>query len=92
VSLALPRRQLRATARAPLAFRSAFRRDSAMKAAPVIAVLVYAWATSAFVSSSVDGYGLTASMRVISVLPFVAPICAACAAWEVGRLRRGGGL
>jgi len=61
-----------------------------MKAAPVIGMLVYAWATSAFVASSVDGYGLTASMRVISALPFVAPICAACSAWEVGRLRRGG--
>ena len=90
MSVALARRRLGATARASQAVRSAFRRDAAMKAAPVIAVLVYAWATSAFVASSVDGYGLTASMRVISALPFVAPICAACAAWEVGRLRRGG--
>ncbi len=60
-----------------------------VKVTPIVVVLAYAWATSATISQGIDGYGLTASMRAISVLPFVAPICAACAAWEVGRLRRG---
>ena len=71
------------------AARSAARRNAVLKVAPVIAVLVYVWATSSMISEGLDGYGLTTSMKAISVLPFIAPICAACAAWEVARLRRG---
>lgn len=71
------------------AIRSALRRNAVLKIAPVIVVLVYVWATSSTISAGLDGYGLTTSMKAISALPFIAPICAACAAWEVGRLCRG---
>ncbi|HSY16487.1 MAG TPA: hypothetical protein VK816_10890 [Jatrophihabitantaceae bacterium] len=61
-----------------------------MKALPVVLALVYLYLESDGVTGDLDGYWPSGTLRAVSALLVIAPVCAACAAWEVGRLRRGG--
>ncbi|KPM51118.1 hypothetical protein ACG83_37510 [Frankia sp. R43] len=69
------------------------RSHAALKAPFFIVPMVLLYETSAFVTMQLgDGYWVTGSAKASYALPFVAPVCAAAAAWEAGRLRRSGAL
>ena len=53
-------------------------------------LLAYLHVSSAAISGDLDRYWQTGSLRAVSAILILAPAGAACAAWEVGRLRQGG--
>ncbi len=71
-------------------FRFPPRAGSAVLAAPPLLGVVLLYVFSAEVSGNLDGYWASATAKAASTLMFIAPVTAACAAWEAGRLRRAG--
>ncbi|MBQ0827818.1 DUF7224 domain-containing protein [Streptomyces tagetis] len=68
-------------------FRFHPRAHSAVLAAPPLLGIVLLYVFSAEVSGNLDGYWTSATAKAASTLMFIAPVTAACAAWEAGRLR-----
>ncbi|MFE4057824.1 hypothetical protein ACFXP3_16265 [Streptomyces sp. NPDC059096] len=71
-------------------FRLHPRASSAVLAAPVLLCIVALYVSSDYVAGDLDGYWTAATAKAASALNFIAPVTAACAAWEAGRLRRAG--
>ncbi|KMS71425.1 hypothetical protein ACM01_27095 [Streptomyces viridochromogenes] len=69
-------------------FRLHPRANAAVPAAPVLLCIVVLYVTSDYVAGDLDGYWTAATAKAVSALIFIAPVTAACAAWEAGRLRR----
>ncbi|MBC9729973.1 hypothetical protein [Streptomyces sp. TRM68367] len=69
-------------------FRFHPRANSAVLAAPLLLLIVVIYVFSDDVSRDLDGYWTAATAKAASALMFIAPVTAACAAWEVGRIRR----
>ncbi|MFI9627418.1 hypothetical protein [Streptomyces sp. NPDC052042] len=69
-------------------FRLHPRANAAVIAAPILLAVVGMYAASEEVSAHLDGYWESASAQTASAVKFIAPVTAACAAWEAGRLRR----
>ncbi|MFJ3820731.1 DUF7224 domain-containing protein [Streptomyces nodosus] len=64
------------------------RANSAVLAAPLLLCIVVLHVSSDYISGDLDGYWPAATAGAATALNFVAPVTAACAAWEAGRLRR----
>jgi hypothetical protein len=71
-------------------FRLHPRANAAVPAAPVLLCIVALYVSSDYVAGDLDGYWTAATAKAASALIFIAPVTAACAAWEAGRLRRAG--
>ncbi|MEV7427740.1 hypothetical protein [Streptomyces sp. NPDC091212] len=69
-------------------FRLHPRANAAFLAGPILLAIVGLYAASEDVSAYLDGYWESASAQTASAVKFIAPVTAACAAWEAGRLRR----
>ncbi|MFE6623120.1 hypothetical protein [Streptomyces sp. NPDC057740] len=69
-------------------FRLHPRANAAVPAAPVLLCIVAIYVTSNYVAGDLDGYWTAATAKAVSAMIFIAPVTAACAAWEAGRLRR----
>ncbi|WP_330288821.1 DUF7224 domain-containing protein [Streptomyces sp. NBC_00576] len=69
-------------------FRLHPRANSAVLAAPLLLVIVALYVSSDYVAGDLDGYWTAATAKAVSALIFIAPVTAACAAWEAGRIRR----
>ena len=69
-------------------FRLHPRAGSAVITAPLLLVIVALYVSSDYVAGDLDGYWTAAIAKAASALIFIAPVTAACAAWEAGRLRR----
>lgn len=69
------------------------RSHAALKTPFFIVPMVLLYETSSFVTMQLgDKYWAAGSAKAAYALPFVAPVCAAAAAWEVGRLRKSAAL
>lgn len=68
-------------------FRFHPRANAAVLAAPLLLCVVLLYVFSNDVSADLDGYWTAATAKAASALMFIAPVTAACAAWEAGRLR-----
>ncbi|SDO37961.1 hypothetical protein SAMN04487981_110172 [Streptomyces sp. cf386] len=71
-------------------FRLHPRANAAVPAAPALLLIVALYVSSDYVAGDLDGYWTAATAKAASALIFIAPVTAACAAWEAGRLRRAG--
>ncbi|MFE4416285.1 hypothetical protein [Streptomyces sp. NPDC056821] len=69
-------------------FRFHPRSNAAVLAAPLLLFIVVLYVSSDYVSGDLDGYWTAATAKAASALIFIAPVTAACAAWEASRLRR----
>ncbi len=69
-------------------FRLRPRANSAVLAAPLLLCVVALYVSSDYVAGDLDGYWTAATAKAASALIFIAPVTAACAAWEAGRIRR----
>lgn len=69
-------------------FRLHPRANAAVPAAPVLLGIVALYVSSDYVAGDLDGYWTAATAKAAFALIFIAPVTAACAAWEAGRLRR----
>lgn len=69
-------------------FRLHPRANAAVPAAPLLLCIVTLYVTSDHVAGDLDGYWTAATAKAVSAMIFIAPVTAACAAWEAGRLRR----
>ncbi|MFJ2828951.1 hypothetical protein ACIPC1_15455 [Streptomyces sp. NPDC087263] len=71
-------------------FRLHPRANAAVLVAPLLLGIVVLYVSSDYVAGDLDGYWTAATAKAASALNFIAPVTAACAAWEAGRLRRAG--
>ncbi|WP_161228806.1 hypothetical protein [Streptomyces sp. SID8352] len=71
-----------------MTFRFHPRAHSAVLVSPLLLCIVALYVSSDYVAGDLDGYWTAATAKAASALIFIAPVTAACAAWEAGRLRR----
>lgn len=73
-----------------MVFRLRLRANAAFVAAGPLLVVVLLYVFAEEVGGGPGGYWVAGTAKAVSALMFVAPVVAACAAWEAGRLRRSG--
>ncbi|WP_103500329.1 hypothetical protein [Streptomyces sp. SM14] len=71
-------------------FRLRLRANAAVAATVPLLGLVLLYVLAEEAGGGPDGYWTAATAKAASALMFIAPVVAACAAWEAGRLRRAG--
>ncbi|MFX4292524.1 DUF7224 domain-containing protein [Streptomyces bohaiensis] len=71
-----------------MVFRLHLRANAAFAAAGPLLVVVLLYVFAEEVGGGPDGYWVAGTAKAVSALMFIAPVVAACAAWEAGRLRR----